>query len=112
MESLDDFFKDPNIKTALAAAGSALATTGVGLASAPGAKDALQHAKYGRLRDLTKYLDPAKEFEVLGTGFAAAGTTAVTAANLLPDNRPRTLKDIVLESYSGGRAGISRPYGQ
>ncbi|WP_143134727.1 hypothetical protein [Burkholderia ubonensis] len=111
-ESLDGFIKNPTIKNALATAGSALATTGVGLASAPGAKVALQHAKYGRLSDLKKYLDPTKEFEVLGSGFTAAGTTAVTAADLLPDNRQRTLTDIVLESYSGGRAGISRPHGQ
>ncbi|KVU40929.1 hypothetical protein WK68_12980 [Burkholderia ubonensis] len=111
-ESLSDFFKDPNVKNALAAAGSALSAAGVGLASTPGARDALQHVKYGRLSDLKKYLAPAKEFEVLGTGFAAAGTTAVTATNFLPDNRHRTLQDIVLESYSGGRTGVSPPHRQ
>ena len=111
-ESFGDFFKDPSIKNALAVAGSALATTGVGLASTPGLKDALQHAKYGRLRDLKKYLNPTKEFEVLGTGFVAAGTTAVVATYFLPDNHQRTLQDIVLESYSGGRAGVSRRHDQ
>ena len=111
-ESLADFFKDPSIKNALAAAGSALATTGVGLASASGAKDALQHANFGRLRDLKKYLDPAKEFEVLGTGFTAAGLTTVTSTYFLPDNRPRALQDVILESYAGGRAGTSRSHGQ
>ncbi|WP_157659812.1 hypothetical protein [Burkholderia ubonensis] len=111
-ESLGEFFAKPNIKNALAAAGSALATAGVGLASTPSAKDALQQVKYGRLNDLKKYLGNTKEFEVLGTGFAAAGTTTGTAAGLLPDGRPRALQDIVLESYSGGRAGVSRPAGR
>lgn len=38
-----------------------------------------------------------------------AGVTAVTAAELPPANRPRTLKEIILERYTGRRAGVPQP---
>jgi len=93
----------------MGSSGSALATVGVGLASMPSAKGALQRVKYGRLNDLTRYLSPTREFEVMGTAFGGTGVTAVTAAELPPANRRRTPKEIILERYRGGRAGVPRP---
>ncbi|WP_157659938.1 hypothetical protein [Burkholderia ubonensis] len=109
-EYLEDFFKNPSIKNALKTAGAVLATTGVGVAAAPGAKDVLQHARYGWLGDLSKRLERAREFEVLGTGMAAAGVTTNTAADYLPDeNRTRpTLADIFLK-YGGWQFTVEQP---
>ena len=87
-----------------------MATTGVGLAAAPGAKDVLQHARYGWLGALQNRLERATEFEILGTGMAAAGVTTTAAADYLPDrtrSRP-TLADIFLR-YGGWQLTVEQP---
>jgi len=109
-EYLDDFFRNPSVKNALKTIGAVMATTGVGLAAAPGAKDVLQHARYGWLGALQNRLERATEFEILGTGMAAAGVTTTAAADYLPDrtrSRP-TLADIFLR-YGGWQLTVEQP---